>query len=194
MATIIAAGFENYEESRAATARLADAGIGAEHICEFAVNPPGMHDRTPIGGDHATSDGAMEAQGGAAKGLAAGAAIGAVAGAAAMPLIGPAGIVAGAGAGAYTGSLIGGMKGGVDKEEQPDDTVIRPAETLIAVNVEMAGIEPERVVRIFEDCGAWQIERADGAWTNGEWADFDPVVPPRLVGGRDPEIGSPRRA
>lgn len=194
MATIIAAGFETYDESRAALARLAEAGIDAEYICEFAVNPPGMHDRTPIGGDHATSDGAMEAHGGAAKGLAAGAAIGAVAGAAAVPLIGPAGIVAGAGAGAYTGSLIGGMKGGVDKEEQPDDTIIRPAETLVAVNADMAGIEADRIVRMFEECGAWQIETAQGTWADGEWADFDPVVPPRLVGGRDPDIGQSRRA
>ncbi len=189
MATIIAAGFENYEESRAALARLADAGIGAEYICEFAVNPPGMHDRTPIGGDHATSDGAMEAQGGAAKGLAAGAAIGAVAGAAAMPLIGPAGIVAGAGAGAYTGSLIGGMKAGVDHEVQPDDTVVRPAEAMVAVNVDGAGLDRDRIVQLFEQCGAWQIEEAQGSWEDGEWTDFDPAVSPHLIGGRDPGLG-----
>lgn len=184
MANIIAAGFETYEQSQAALARLAQAGVNAEYVCEFAVNPPGMHDRTPIGGDHATSDGAMEAQGGAAKGLAAGAAIGAVAGAAAVPLMGPAGIVAGAGVGAYTGSLIGGMKGGVDKEEQPDHTIIRPAETLVAVNLDGAGVEASRIVTLFEECGAWQVERADGVWANGEWADFDPVIPPVLVGGR----------
>lgn len=194
MATIIAAGFENYEQSQAALARLASEGVNAEWTCEFAVNPPGMHDQTPIGGDHDKSAGAKQAHGGAAKGLAAGAALGAVAGAAITPLIGPAGIVAGAGVGAYTGSLVGGMKAGVDKEVQPDDTVVRPAETLVAVNADMAGIDADRIVRLFEECGAWQIERAEGTWAEGEWADFNPVAPPNLIGGRDPGMGVARPA
>jgi hypothetical protein len=25
------------------------------------------------------------------------------------------------------------------------------------------------------------IERADGAWRDGKWADFDPVRPPQVV-------------
>jgi hypothetical protein len=189
MATIIAAGFETYEQSQAALARLAEAGVNDEYVCEFAVNPPGMHDRTPIGGDHDKSEGAQHAHGGATKGLAAGAVVGAIAGVAATPLMGPAGVVAGAGVGAYTGSLIGGMKGGVDQEVQPDDTIMRPAETLIAVNADMAGIDAERIVRLFEECGAWQVERAEGTWAAGEWKDFDPVTPPHLVGGRDPGTG-----
>jgi hypothetical protein len=153
-----------------------------------------MHDRTPIGGDHDKSECAQEAHGGAAKGLAAGAVVGAIAGAAITPLIGPAGLVAGAGVGAYTGSLVGGMKGGVDQEAQPDDTVVRPAETLLAVNADMAGIGADRIVGIFQDCAAWQIERAEGTWSGGEWADFDPVMPPNLIGGRDPGTGIAPRA
>jgi hypothetical protein len=148
-----------------------------------------LHDRTPMGGDNDKSEGAQLAQGGAAAGLAAGAVVGAIAGIAATPLMGPAGMVAGAGVGAYTGSLVGGMKGGVDREAQPDDTIMRPAETLIAVNADMAGIDTERIVRLFEECGAWQIERAEGVWADGEWTDFDPVMPPNLVGGRDPGTG-----
>jgi hypothetical protein len=190
MATIIAAGFENYAQLQAARARLAEAGVNPEYICEFHVNPPGMHDRTAIGGDHASSEGAHHAGGGATKGAAVGAAVGTAAGIAATPLLGPAGIVAGAGVGAYTGSLIGGMKGGVDHEAQPDTTVVRPAEALVAVNVEGAGIDSERIVRMFEECGAWQIESAQGLWQDGEWADFDPVAPPHLVGGRDPSLGA----
>jgi hypothetical protein len=194
MATIIAAGFETYDQTQAALARLAQEGIPAEYVCEFAVNPPGMHDQTAIGGDHDKSEGAQHAHGGATKGLAAGAIVGAVAGVAATPLMGPAGIVAGAGVGAYTGSLVGGMKGGVDREVQPDDTIMRPAETLIAVNAEAAGVGAERIVRLFEECGAWQIEEAQGTWADGEWVDFDPVMPPRLVGGRDPGMGVAPRA
>ena len=189
MATIIAGGFESYDGAQAALARLTEAGVNPEFVCEFRVNPAGMHDRTAIGGDHDASEGAHRAHGGATKGAVVGAVVGAAVGAAATPLIGPAGIVAGAGAGAYTGSLIGGMKAGVDHEVQPDDTVVRPAEAMVAVNVDAAGLERDRVVRLFEQCGAWQIEEAQGSWEDGEWSDFDPAVSPHLIGGRDPGLG-----
>jgi hypothetical protein len=75
------------------------------------------------------------------------------------------------------------MKAGVDKEPQPDHTIVRPAQTLIAVNADMAGIDRDRIASMFEECGAWQIEIAEGTWTDGEWTDFNPVVPPNLIGG-----------
>jgi hypothetical protein len=191
MATIIAGGFETYVEAQDALRRLAEAGVNSEYLCEFRVNPPGMHDTTPVGGDRDESPGAHEADSGATKGAAVGAAIGTVAGVAITPLLGPAGIVAGAGVGAYTGSLLG-MRKGVDGEPQPDHTVVRPAEALIAVNLEGAGVPEDQLVRIFEEAGAWQVERAEGRWENGEWADFNPVDSPHLVGGRDPEAGAGR--
>ena len=191
MATIIAGGFETYVESQDALKRLAEAGVNSEYLCEFAVNPPGMHDATPVGGDRDESPGATEADSGATKGAALGATIGTVAGVAITPLLGPAGIVAGAGVGAYTGSLLG-MRKGVNDEAQPDHTVLRPAEAMIAVNLEGAGVSEEQIVGIFEESGAWQIERAEGRWENGQWADFNPVDSPHLIGGRDPEAGAGR--
>jgi hypothetical protein len=100
--------------------------------------------------------------------------------------MGPAGVVAGAAAGAYTASLVGGM-GNTEKdsEGQPKVEDVRPAEALVAVNVDGAGCSPEDVVRILEECGAWQVERAEGTWVAGEWADFNPVTMPHLVGGSD---------
>lgn len=190
MATIIAGGFETYVEAQDALRRLAEAGVNSEYLCEFRVNPPGMHDATPVGGDRDESPGAHEADKGATKGIAVGAAAGTAAGIALTPLMGPAGIVAGAGVGAYTGSLIGGMKKGVDKEAQPDHTIVRPAEALIAVNLDGAGVGEEAVVRAFEEAGAWQVERAEGRWENGQWADFNPIDSPHLIGGRDPEAGA----
>lgn len=192
MATIIAGGFETYVDAQAAMQGLRDAGVNPEFVCEFRVNPPGMHDRTPIGGDRDESPGAHRADSGAVKGGAIGAVVGTVAGVTATPFLGPAGIAAGAAVGAYTGSLAGGMKAGVDSEAQPDHTIVRPAEALIAVNVDGAGLAEADVVRVFEGAGAWQIERTQGTWANGEWADFDPVVPPHLIGGRDPNAGTDR--
>lgn len=192
MATIIAGGFETYVDSQAACARLAEHGVPSDAICEFRINPPGMHDRTPIGGDRMESPGAHKADSGASKGAAVGAVVGTAAGIAATPLMGPAGIVAGAGVGAYTGSLVGGLKSGVDSEAQPDSTRVRPAEAMVAVNADAAGMAEADLIRLFEDCGAWQVERSQGRWENGQWADFDPVSPPELIGGRDPQAMSGR--
>ena len=190
MAIIIAAGFETIVEAQDALERLSRAGVNSEYLCEFGVNPPGMHDKTSIGGDRDESPGAEKVDSGATKGAAVGAAVGTAAGIAITPLLGPAGIVAGAGVGAYTGSLVGGMKKGVDETPQPDHTILRPAEALIAVNVDGAGTSEDAIVRAFEEAGAWQIERTEGRWENGEWADFDPLSAPHLIGGRDPEAGA----
>ena len=184
MATIIAGGFDVYSKKESALQRLREAGIADEFVCEFRVNPPGEHDRTPIGGDRMESPGAKDAEEGAGKGVAIGAAAGAVAGAALTPFLGPAGIAAGAGVGSYTGSLVGAMNE-TSKEGRPDHEDVRPAEAMVAVNVDGAGIAAEQVVRLFEECGAMQIEQAQGTWADGEWVDFDPVSRPQLIGGVD---------
>lgn len=184
MATIIAGGFDVYSKTQAAVQRLRDAGIAEDNLCEFRINPAGEHDQTPIGGDRNESPGAKHADRGAGKGAAIGAAIGTAAGIAATPLLGPAGIVAGAGVGGYTGSLMGSL-GEVSDEVQPDHEDVRPAEAMVAVNADGAGIGEDEIVRIFEECGAQQVERAEGTWADGEWQDFDPVSRPQLVGGKD---------
>jgi hypothetical protein len=192
MATIIAGGFETIVEAQDALRRLSEAGVNSEYLCEFRVNPAGMHGATPIGGDRDESPGAEHVESGATKGAAVGAAIGTVAGVAITPLLGPAGIIAGAGVGAYTGSLVGGMKKGIDETPQPDHTIVRPAEALIAVNADGAGIDETAIVRAFQEAGAWQIERTEGRWENGEWVDFNAVDAPHLIGGRDIEAGAGR--
>ena len=184
MTTIIAGGFEVYSKTQAAIERLLAAGVQRENLCEFRINPPGEHDRLVKGGDREESPGARHVHAGATKGAAIGAAVGVAAGIAATPLMGPAGIVAGAGVGGYTGSLVGGM-GETSNEFQPGHDEVRPAEAMVAVNIDAGSIGEEEVIRIFEECGAHQVERADGLWANGEWADFDPVSAPQLIGGKD---------
>jgi hypothetical protein len=184
MAQIIAGGFENIVPADNAIERLIEAGVSREFICQFRVNPPGMHDEFPVGGDRDESPGAHKATSGAAMGAVVGAAAGLAAGAAVTPLMGPAGVVAGAAAGAYTASLVGGM-GNTSNEPQPEPEEMRPAEALVAVNADGAGVRAEEIIRILEECGAWQVESAQGMWTAGEWTDFDPLTMPHLVGGTD---------
>src|SRR5262245_29194377 len=108
-ATIIAGRFEEEERAERALRALADAGFPEERRTCFFVNPPGHHDRFPIGGDQDESPGATEADRGALKGAGIGAAIGLGAGLAATPFAGPAAVPAGAGVGAYVGSLAGAL-------------------------------------------------------------------------------------
>jgi hypothetical protein len=36
-------------------------------------------------------------------------------------------------------------------------------------------------IEVLHSMGASGIERADGKIENGDWVDFDPVAPPRLI-------------
>jgi hypothetical protein len=179
MTTIIAGGFQTHEAASAAMRRLLEAGVDEDNLCSFRVNPPGEHDETPIGGDRDKSPGATEAGGGAVNGAAVGAVAGAAAGAVASTVLGPVAIAGGAGVGAYTGALVGAL-GSMDRRTHRDE--VRPAENLVAVNVgDGAALSADRVIDLFRECGAMQIERAEGTWANGEWADFDPVTAPHLI-------------
>ena len=182
MSTIIAGGFQVLAEAEDAVRRLQDAGVNIDYICTFRVNPAGEHHRIATGGDHATSPGSHHAHSGAAKGAAIGAAVGLAAGAAATPFLGPAGIAAGAGVGAYTGSLVGSLKE-IEHEPSPDHGDVRPAENMVAVNLDACGCTEEVVVRTFEECGALLVERAQGTWTDDAWSDFDPTTRPNVIGG-----------
>jgi len=185
MATIIAGGFDVVTDADGAIERLRQAGVLEDDLCTFRVNPAGEHHELPAGGDRDESPGAKGAGKGAGKGAVIGGVAGAAAGAAASPVLGPIGIAAGAAAGAYAGSLVGAMGGGVSQEPQPGHETARPAEMLVAVNVDSGNPSAEDVARIFEECNARQVERTEGRWENGEWADFDPISPPQLIGGRD---------
>ena len=111
-----------------------------------------------------------------------GAAVGLAAGVAVTPLLGPAGIAAGAGVGAYTGSLVGSLKE-IEHEPSPDHADVRPAENLVAVNLDASGRGEEAIVRVLEESGALIVERAQGTWSEGCWGDFDPTTRPNVIGG-----------
>jgi hypothetical protein len=176
MSTIIAGLFETINQAEDAAESLRRQHFAAGDVCHFANNPPGQHDQLPLGGDENSDPGAKHAHGGAAAGVGvgagAGAAVGAVVG-------GPPGAAVGAGVGAYIGSLMGALgklegKGG---EERP---VRRPAGAMVAVRVDGAAGE-RTAIQVLRAEGSSHIEKAEGQWVAGKWADFDPVVAPRLV-------------
>ena len=51
---------------------------------------------------------------------------------------------------------------------------------MLAVRIANPG-DTQRVIERLRLNGAADVERAKGTWENGDWVDFDPVTPPRLV-------------
>jgi hypothetical protein len=197
MTPIIAGRFEQNSEAERAAAALHRGGFDTHDVTVFFINPAGQHATYPIGGDRDASPGAKHADGGALKGAAVGSAVGAGVGLAAAPILGPVAILAGAGAGAYAGSLVGALGDmgekpvrASDGPEQSESSVNAPSPKDIAplrhggVLVAVRAVEfAERVgaVNILRQEGALDIERADGTWRDGSWADFDARRPVLLV-------------
>jgi hypothetical protein len=185
MANIIAARVESQREADRVITALRDAGFGAGDVTSFYLNPPGQHAKYPIGGDAHHDEGAKEsgktAGAGAAVGGVTGLALGTAAGLAAEPGFTAVAAVAGAGVGAYVGSLAGGLSGtrsGEPQQASVEEPVEREAGIMVAVR---ANDNEDAVLRVLRANGAASIERAQGEWANGTWADFDPRRPPQLV-------------
>jgi hypothetical protein len=187
MTTIISGTFQQQEAAQSAWSALAAAGAG--RTTRFFVNPPGQHDLYPGGGDEDKSAGTDDAGGGAAAGAAVGGSIGVAVGIATLPLLGPAAVAAAAGVGAYAGSLYGAL-GNIDDKNTGVDTVanqvpsggdaVRKSGMLVAIAAPTAA-EQDAAIRILRAHGATDIERAEGTIVAGEWTDFNPLAPLRLV-------------
>jgi hypothetical protein len=183
MSTIIAGHFQLQDEVERARRALVDAGFPGERVSAFYLSQPGQHDLTPIGGDNQQSPGAKESPRGLAQGSAAGAAVGVAVGAATAPITGPAGPIVGGLLGAHVGSLFSFSKmkeAGEPEEGGRAPLENRPAGMVVAVAFDDARQEA-RAVDILRGLGAHHIERARGNIVDGDWADFDPSVPPELL-------------
>jgi hypothetical protein len=177
MTQIVAGVFDDEQAATSAAHELRSAGFEAADLDQFSLGPPGRHQGLPTGGDEPADVEAKGGSGGAVKGAAIGTAVGAVAGLAATPILGPIAVAGGAAAGAYAGSLAGAVERMGENRPTPPP---RPAGVMVAVNAESADDE-DRAVAVLRDHGARMIERANGAWRDGRWADFDPVRPPDVV-------------
>jgi hypothetical protein len=81
------------------------------------------------------------------------------------------------------------MRGTRDPEEEREETRreepgpeaadTRRGGLMIAVN--LGKVDEAPVVELLRQMGAEDIERAEGTWRDGDWIDFDPIAPPKLV-------------
>jgi hypothetical protein len=189
MTTIIAGSFQQQTQAQQAMAELHRAGFPADQTTTFFVNPPGQHDRFPIGGDKDESPGTEDAKGNTAAGAAVGGAVGIAVGLATAPLLGPGAAIAGAGVGAYAGSLYGALgklddtnegEPGAPKHPPVAEPPPRQSGVLVAVSAPTQA-QQETAIRVLRAQGAADIEKTEGTLVGGEWTDFDPVRPPALI-------------
>ena len=174
MSTIIAGRFRTQPDVLAAIAALQQAGFPVERIASFYVNPPGQHDRYALGGDHDRSVGAEDT----IKGAIAGSAAGAAAGLVASPLIGPIGPLVGA----YVGSLMGGLASTKEKEMSADDDHPVQHHSGMVVAVALDAVSRQQwAIDVLESVGGFDVEVAEGTIAAGDWVDFDPLQPPKLI-------------
>ncbi len=187
MATIIAGRFEQQSDADAAVSGLESAGFSSGHISKFFVTPPGMHDVHGTVEDPDASAGAHHAGTGAVAGATAGGGVGVLAGIATAPILGPGAAVAGAALGAYIGSLAGALdqtstprEKATSPEQPAEEAPPRKSGVIVAVE---APTDDDRsnAVRVLRECGAHDVERAEGTINGGDWCDFDPLRPPVLV-------------
>lgn len=188
MSLIIAARFETFAAAELAAAALMQAGVTEDALHTFFVNPPGAHDRYPLGGDRAAdpdSEGApYSAVGGAAAVGLVGALVGGVIAFSFTDSMLP--VVGGAGAGAYIGSLTGALyslgrarpRRTLEQAREAKAHEGRKSGVLLAVHTSRD--HEKRIAGILRDAGGQEVERAQGRWFNGKWEDFDPLEGPEL--------------
>ncbi len=181
MATIIAGRFDEQATADAAVVALRDAGFPAGHISSFYVSPAGQHAQYPIGGDHDKSPGAEETPKGTTAGTTTGGLVGAAIGAVTTPLTGPLGAITGGLVGAHVGNLVGALGKMKDGEGSDEEQPIRHSGLLVAVSAPNPECE-ERAIRVLTERGALALEAGTGHIIQGNWEDFDPAVPPNVIG------------
>lgn len=191
MSLIVAGRFDTFPVAERAAQRLFDAGFHDEDVTVFFVNPRGMHDQTPIGGDQAADPGARAGHKGAAVGVILGAALGGAAGVVIAHWTGVLPLLAavGAGVGAYLGSLAGTMTTVRSVPSEAPAVAPRPRESGVLLAVHVTDATQVQAAQVLREAGAQDVERAVGRWAQGRWSDFNPtqapVPAPGLTTGAD---------
>ena len=180
MSRIVAARFERSIDADTALAALRGEGFADAEVDSFAVNPPGQHALTPVGGDVHSDAGARGAGVTAAIGAGLGLVVGLVVGSIASLHLGTPALWMIGGLGALVGAFAGVM-GRLHHPKRGEDTVEHPAREMpagrmIAICVDRAGTE-DHAVAILRRSGARDVGRTEGQWRNGGWHDFDPRRP-----------------
>jgi uncharacterized membrane protein len=182
MNTLIVGRFHQLSDADTTSHELWRAGFLKREMCLMYVNPHGQHAIHPAGGDEDESPGTHEAGSGAMLGAAGGVGAGTLIGVTTLPALGPVGPLLGAAVGAYAGALVGALKN-MDAPDDPGqpETEILPREPgiLLAVAVETPAQRASAIGILGQFAEA--VEEVDGTLRNGDWVDFDPLLPGKPI-------------
>ncbi|MCG5076070.1 hypothetical protein [Paraburkholderia tagetis] len=184
MSLIVASRFTTFDNAETAIDRLHNHGFTDEDLSLFFVNPGGQHARFPVGGDRYADPQSRWASLGAGAGAAVGAVVGLVFATVFSLLVLRSLLVlaVSAGVGAYVGTLLGALwqtRGG-GKGRAPDighdpDGTPKARESGVLVAVHVSPETQQEAAHVLAEAGGVEIERANGRWQHGQWADFDPT-------------------
>lgn len=189
MKTLIVGRYSQQDEAETALRELVRAGFLARETSLFYVNPQGQHATFPVGGDEDESAGTQEAKSGAVRGAVGGVGADTLVGVATIPLLGPEGPLLGAAVGAYTGALVGALKN-MEEPEAPAASAGDNSKPSVDAQPRKAGItlavavaSPAQREAAIEILGerAEEMEEAEGTLENGDWIDFDPLAPGKVI-------------
>lgn len=189
MKTIIVGRYAQQDQAHSAARELMRAGFPPRETTLFYVNPQGQHDMFPVGGDEDESEGTHHAGPGAVRGAVGGVGAGTLVGAATIPVLGPAGPLLGAAVGAYAGSLVGALKNMEETDEQAEparhsgrpgtEEPSRRAGVMLAVAIASPQQRDEAIEILSEH--AEEVEEAEGVIQDGDWVDFNPLAPGKVI-------------
>jgi len=186
MKPIIVGRYNQQREAEYASRELLRAGFPLSEMSLFYVNPEGQHAIYPVGGDEDESPGTHDAKSGAMRGAAGGVGAGALVGVATIPVLGPAGPLLGAAVGAYTGSLVGALSNMDETDPKTDAARQGPGDVqplkagfVLAVAVDSSEKREDAIEILGER--AQEVEETDGTMQNGDWIDFDPLAPCKVI-------------
>ena len=187
MNTLIVGRFHQFRDAETTSRELLRAGFLRRGMSLFYVNPQGQHAIHPVGGDEDESPGTHEAGAGAVRGAVGGVGAGALVGVATLPALGPAGPLLGAAVGAYAGALVGALKNMEEPDEQRDPVDANGKQAVAprkpGVLLAVAAETPAQRASAIEILGerAQEVEEAEGTLRDGDWLDFDPLTPGKVI-------------
>jgi len=197
MTIIITGNFQQSTEARQVLSELEGSGFSVDQTTTFLVHPTetaaleqnSVVPARPTVEDGHTAQEPDRAGAGAVSGSVVGSAIGIVAGVATIPLLGPGAALAGTAIGAYVGSLYGALSSLEDRRDTQAESTLEDSDhrrlarkpgMLVAVLANVS-TEQDLAIRILRNHGATDIERLEGVISAGEWTDFNPRRPLKLL-------------
>jgi phage tail tape-measure protein len=193
MSQIINGNFQDLSAAKLAVAALTHSGLLRNQISLFKVELPGHHLDRPADAavelePDSTETKVPEAGVGAISGAAVGGAIGAAIALATLPVLGPMVAAAAVSVGAYGGSLYGVLNSmEADESKATEDAIMSSQEArhrqsgILVALVANDEASQQNAQRILVENGAGDIELTQGTLLNGEWLDFNPRVPLKLL-------------